>query len=245
MTINASQVVPRDFDAAAVDGWIRIEHPNFHIELEGAGVFGVVGQTSEIPGVLDRGPVTSTQYGLALESEFGGPSSPVRGGFDSGVASGDSAPGFGALVPAGAATAVPGDVTGSQVSYPNHTTSTTSSSTPTTTSIRSSSADHRDGDRRVLLPSAHPLDDGGGGAGDADALGRRDPVLRDAAQLHALRPAAARLRARPHVTWGHQDGFSIVLEYAVLFPFSAFNNPALGLTAQPAQLLRLRLNYAF
>lgn len=49
----------------------------------------------------------------------------------------------------------------------------------------------------------------------------------------------------PTVTWAHKDGFSASLEYAVLFPFSAFDNTVLDLTPHPAQSLRLLLVYAF
>ena len=40
-------------------------------------------------------------------------------------------------------------------------------------------------------------------------------------------------------------GWSIVLEYAALFPLAGLDNPELGLSAKPAQLLRLRLAYGF
>ena len=49
----------------------------------------------------------------------------------------------------------------------------------------------------------------------------------------------------PTLAYGGKEGFSAALEHAVLFPLSGLDNPQLGLGAKPAQLLRLRLSYAF
>ena len=40
-------------------------------------------------------------------------------------------------------------------------------------------------------------------------------------------------------------GFHALAEYAALFPLAGLDNPAQGLTAKPAQLVRLRLAYLF
>jgi hypothetical protein len=47
------------------------------------------------------------------------------------------------------------------------------------------------------------------------------------------------------LTWESKDGFDVLAEYAVLFPFGAFNNPAQNLNARPAQLARVRLAWKF
>jgi uncharacterized protein (TIGR04551 family) len=49
----------------------------------------------------------------------------------------------------------------------------------------------------------------------------------------------------PTVDYVCRDGFSAALEYAVLVPLSGLDNPTLGMEAQPAQLLRVRLGYGF
>ena len=41
------------------------------------------------------------------------------------------------------------------------------------------------------------------------------------------------------------DGFGAAIEHAILFPLAGLDNPQLGLRAQPAQLIRLRLTYSF
>jgi uncharacterized protein (TIGR04551 family) len=49
----------------------------------------------------------------------------------------------------------------------------------------------------------------------------------------------------PSLGWESADGFDALFEYAVLFPLAGLDNPAQGLSAQPAQLFRLRLAYKF
>ncbi len=49
----------------------------------------------------------------------------------------------------------------------------------------------------------------------------------------------------PTLSYESRDGFGAALEYAVLFPLSGFDNPAQKLSAKPAQLVRVRLVYAF
>jgi hypothetical protein len=53
------------------------------------------------------------------------------------------------------------------------------------------------------------------------------------------------LELDPTLAWKSRDGFGAALEYAVLFPFAGLDNPEQGLTARPAQLLRLRLAFEF
>jgi hypothetical protein len=47
------------------------------------------------------------------------------------------------------------------------------------------------------------------------------------------------------LSWDSKDGFDVLAEYAVLFPSAGFDNPAQGLSAQPAQLGRVRLAWRF
>ena len=49
----------------------------------------------------------------------------------------------------------------------------------------------------------------------------------------------------PALTYESREGFIAALEYAVLFPLAGLDNPALGLGATPAQLLRLRLQMLY
>jgi hypothetical protein len=49
----------------------------------------------------------------------------------------------------------------------------------------------------------------------------------------------------PTVTYRSDYGFEAALEQATLIPLAGFDNPALNLSAKPAQLWRLRLAYGF
>src|SRR6185369_7269636 len=49
----------------------------------------------------------------------------------------------------------------------------------------------------------------------------------------------------PTLAYGAKDGFGAAIEHAVLFPLIGLDNPALKLHPKPAQLIRLRLTYAF
>jgi len=112
----------RGLSATGVDGWLRVTHPWFRIELEFAAMFATIDQPSLIPGVLMRDSVSSNQYGVALENDIGPVDSPVSGGLDAGFASGDSAYGFGAFPGPSDPPARKGDLDGPQAVLPYDTT---------------------------------------------------------------------------------------------------------------------------
>jgi hypothetical protein len=49
----------------------------------------------------------------------------------------------------------------------------------------------------------------------------------------------------PTLAYQSDDGFSAALEHAVFFPGAGMDNPDLNLKAKTAQLIRLRLTFAF
>jgi hypothetical protein len=49
----------------------------------------------------------------------------------------------------------------------------------------------------------------------------------------------------PGLTYESHEGFTAALEYAALFPLGGLDNVQEGLTAKPAQLLRLRLQMVY
>jgi hypothetical protein len=49
----------------------------------------------------------------------------------------------------------------------------------------------------------------------------------------------------PTLAYASRDGFGIAFEYGVLFPLAGLDNTSAHLTAQPAQLGRVRLQYFF
>ena len=245
--VGPAQVVARDLSAHVVDGWARLEHEWFRVEVELAWVWARVGQASTLPGFEIPGAITSSQVGLAFESEIGTLDSAFAGGLDLGYASGDPAPGFGArpalddLTPP-----VPGDLDGAQATPP--------------------------GDRRVDNFRFHPdyrvdrilfreligtvtdafylrphvryrLLDFGSARLDASLSGVISWTTYAASAPGLEHPLGIELD--PTIAYHSDDGFAARLEYAVLFPLEGLDNPQLGLRAKPAQLLRVHLAYGF
>ncbi len=244
--IDAGQVMARGYAATATDLWLRLQLPRVRVEAEVAYLHARVDQPSLIPGVLLDRPVTSDQFGVAMESEWEHSGGRAAAGLDLGYASGDPAPGFGAFPDPGAAAPLPGDVDGPQASLP-----------------RDASVDnfrfHPDYRiDRILFREII------GTVTDAIYLrphGRWRLVDDRHAQLDAelaviwswaaqavSTPSGGRplgLELDPGLTYRTRDGFGAALEYAVLIPGSGLDNPGAGLSARPAQLWRLRLGYHF
>ena len=53
------------------------------------------------------------------------------------------------------------------------------------------------------------------------------------------------LEIDPTLRYDSRVGFTAALEQATLVPLAGLDNPALGRTAKPAQLWRMRMLYAF
>lgn len=244
--IDAAQVVPRDYAATAVDGWLRLVTPTLRVEVEAAMLLARIGQTSLLPGVLMRGEATSTQFGAALESEYGATDAAFRFGLDAGFASGDPAPGFGAFPAVLGPAPKAGELDGAQAAYP--------------ADLRADNfrfhSDYRI-DRLlfreiigtvtdVVYVRPHlrwRLIDAGPGSLTFSAAGVVSFAVEPTSTPNGTRPLG--LELDPSLTWTHVDGFSIAFDSAVLFPLSAFDNAAQGLSARPAALARLRLNWGF
>ncbi|MCA9679948.1 MAG: TIGR04551 family protein, partial [Myxococcales bacterium] len=241
---DPAQLMARDFSATSAGGWLRMLTPGFRLEAEAIYAHARVGQTSLIPGVELTQPATSNQVGLAVETEakLGG----LHLGVDGGFASGDDAPGFGAFPVPGAAAAQPGDLDGPQADPPGDTTVDNFRFHP----------DYRI-DRILFREIIGTI---------TDAAYLRPHVTARLADLgHAWIEAGATLIASwaiepsstpsgaralgvevdPTLTFGSRDGFRAALEYAVLLPGAAFDNPDQGLDAAPAQLWRVRVGYVF
>jgi uncharacterized protein (TIGR04551 family) len=245
VTVDASQVMSRGYQAFSTDAWVRLVTPTLRVEGEAALLLGRVAQPSLVPGLLLATPVTSTQWGFALESDYGAEDAAWHVGLDAGAASGDSAPGFGAF-PAANAQAVPGELDAPQASPPRDTTVNNFRFNP----------DYRV-DRILFRELLGTVTD----AAYAKPWVAWRPLRLSSGTLsfHAAAIGSVALFASSTPSgqaplgvevdgtarWESRDGFRASLEHAVLFPLSGLDNPALGLKAQPAQSLRLRLTYAF
>ena len=241
-----SQVMGRGLTATAVDGWFRLTAQSIRLELEVAAMTGTIEQASLVPGALLPHPVTSTQYGVALESEFGDPDGPFAFGFDAGAASGDSAFGFGAFVRPNDAAPRAGDLEGPQALPPYD---------YTVDNFRFHPDYHID---RILFReivgtvtdavyvrphmkwTAHRF-----------ATGQLALSLVGIASW-AMQPNSAPggqaplgVEIDPTVAYVNNNGFNLALEYGVLFPLSGMDNTQLEMEAQTDQIFRARIGFVY
>lgn len=241
-----SQVMGRGLIATAVDGWLRLTAPSVRLELEVAAMTGTIEQVSLVPGALLPHPVTSTQFGIAMESEFGDPEGAFAFGFDAGAASGDSAFGFGAFVGPNDAAPRAGDLDGPQSLPPYD---------YTVDNFRFHPDYHVD---RILFReiigtvtdavyvrphmkwTAHRF-----------ATGRLALSLVGIASW-AMQPNSAPggeaplgVEIDPTVAYENSNGFNLALEYGVLFPLSGMDNTQLDMEAQTAQIFRARIGFVY
>ncbi len=244
--LTPTDVVSRGYQATAVDGWMRLTGPWLRVETEIAGITSKVDQVSLVPGVLLPEGATSTQFGAALESMVGAAEDPVLWGLDAGFASGDSAPGFGALQGLQSSAPVPGDLDGPQASPPRDN---------TINNFRF----HRDyridrilfreiigtvTDAVYVRPHVQwRIHDFGAGELRLSLAG----VLSRAVETSSTPGGDAWLgfELDPTLSYRSRDGFSVALEHAILFPMAGLDNPDLRLVAKEAQIGRLRVMYMF
>jgi uncharacterized protein (TIGR04551 family) len=242
--VDAAQVVARGYEAAAADLWLRFEGANFRVEAEAAYLHASVEQSSLVPGVRFREPVTSDQFGVALETEFGDDEGRFRAGLDAGFASGDSAPGFGAFPEVGELPAQPGDLDGPQANPPFDN---------EVDNFRFHPDYHVD---RILFREII------GTVTDAvylkphfryDLLALKKSrvtfglaaVVSFAAAKESTPSGKAPLgfEIDPTLSYANDVGFRADLEQATLLPLAGLDG--VDLPAKPAQLWRVRLSYAF
>lgn len=244
--LDRNQVIRRNFSGQLYDGWIRFVSDSIRIEAEAALSMATIEEVSLIPGARFNTPVTSTQYGFAVETEFGSPLARLSGGLNLGFASGDRAPGFGARPTTQSTRAQAGDLEGAQANPPF--------------------------DRTVDNFRFHPdyqidqilFREIIGTVTDAFYLRphlRVDLWRRTAGRLQ-LKMAAVFSRAvfasstpgnqenlgieiDPSLSYRSLDGFGMDLDYGVLFPLAGLDNVVQDRSAKPAHLLKVRLSYAF
>ena len=238
-------VMRRGYKAGVINGWLRFQTPGFKLEAEAGVLIADAEQASLLPGVLLRDRVRSLQVGGAVETTIGAPGSVFIGGLNLGAASGDPAPGFGAFPPAGS-TPRAGELDGPQLDIPRDTRIDNFRFHP----------DYRV-DRILFAELVGTVTDAWYVRPWAKArlLDFRSYQLELAADATFSRAfyasstpgndAGLGMELHAALTWASKDGFDVLAEYAVLFPFAGFDNPAQSLKAQPAQIGRVRLAWRF
>jgi uncharacterized protein (TIGR04551 family) len=189
--------------------------------------------------------VTLTQYGAALRSDFFGDTDEAfSAGLDAGIASGDSAPGFGAFPSLGAPPPRPGDLDGAQANLRDDFTINNFRFHP----------DYRI-DQILFREIIGTVTD----AAYVRPHVRQDFVHTPHSRLTGTLAAIAStalyasstpggkaplgVEVDPSLTFAASDGFTFALEQGLFFPMAAFDNTTLGLSAKPAQIWRLRVSY--
>jgi uncharacterized protein (TIGR04551 family) len=233
-----SDLMARGFSATTGGLWFRFTTQRARVELEAVYARARVDQPSLVPGVLLDQAATSDQFGLAVETElaFGA----HRAGIDAGVASGDDAPGFGAFPVPGAAAPRPGDLDGAQADPPGDTTVDNFRFHP----------DYRV-DRILFREIIGTVTDAFYLRAHGDLVIARyftgNLHLSLAAIFSAALEAASTpggdnllgLELDPTIAYDNDDGWSMAIDYAVLFPFAGLSSATQ--IAQPAQLVRFRV----
>ncbi|MBX3190357.1 MAG: TIGR04551 family protein [Labilithrix sp.] len=242
---GGSGIMARGYRATGFDAWLRFTLPWARIEAEGALLTATVDQPSLVPGVLFRDPAKSRQIAAALQTDFGAVDGVVAGGVDAGYASGDPAPGFGVVQRPNARAPQPGDIDGPQA-------------IPRRDNRVDNFRMHPDFriDRILFREILGAVTD----AVYARPHGRVRLARAKSAQLTAHTAVIASTAVEKTSTPSGKaplgvevdpslvfetHSFLAALDYAVLFPLSGFDNTVTNVSAKPAQLVRLRLNYLF
>jgi uncharacterized protein (TIGR04551 family) len=241
-TFTSDDLSSRGFTATTTGGWLRLSGTGYRVEAEVAYAAANIAQPSLIPGAALTEAITSSQLGAALESDFA--LGPAKLGFDAGYASGDSAPGFGAYP--GTTASPAGSLEGAQANLPGD---------HTVDNFRFHPDYHIDQilfreiigtitDAIYLRPHARTtLLTAGAGRLEAGAA-----LIASWAVDASSTPGGARalgVELDPELRYASRDGFAVTLDYGVLFPGAAFDNPTAHLTARTAQSLRARVVFAF
>ena len=245
--ITSSQIMDRNLNASVFNLWLKLTHPYMHIEMEAAYVEAELGQLSLLPGLKIPQKVKSKQFGGVIESEFGDKEKMFTAGLDLGYASGDPAPGFGATSSLDDINiAKPGDLNGVQISAPNDLSIENFQFHPDyhVDKILFKEIIGTVTDAFYLRPHVRfKLLDFGSARLNFITAG-----IISWTNFAASAPGNEKLLGAeidPSLTYHSDDGFIVALDYAILFPFAGLNNIEKNLSANSAQLLKLRVTYGF
>ncbi len=231
-------LVHRGLFAFASDLWFGLRRGPFSLDVEAALVLGKIENSSLQPGTEILQRTTSRQLGGVARAALEWPR--IKVNLEVGLASGDSAPGFGVRPPLTQYSAQPGDLEGPQLRLPADT---------TVDNFRFSPDYHID-----LILWRHII----GTVSDAfyaRQSARWKPVrglwldlalissfaMESASTLSGERPLGVELDAA--VGYRLEPGFVFQLAYGALFPLSGFRNLGLGLDPEPAHTMHLVLAF--
>ncbi len=238
----SSELVERNAWSFVTSLWFMLRTSWLRLEFEAVYGQGEIGNSSLLPGIKLTKPLTSQQFGGALQFAVAPPKGRWGLGAEIGLASGDNAPGFGVTASKQQSKTQPGDLDGPQINYPKDTTANNFRFHPSyridqifwrriigtvTDAIYFKGAGHLDLTQRLrlwssvlysrtLYPSTAP--------GDNANLG----VEWDAGFRYNFDP-----------------GFEVRFTFAAFFPFAGLRNNALNLEPQIAVASHLVLGFVF
>lgn len=244
--ITQTALLERNYQARAFDGWFRFTAPKARIEWEAAYMIASIGNPSLLSGVAFEETVTSNQFGMALETELGDPEGKLRYGLDLGLASGDSAPGFGARAHFLDTPPVAGDLDGPQFSVGKDNTVDNFRFHPDFQIDRILWREIIGTVTDAIYIKPHlewELAKAGPGI-----LKLHQGLVYSMAMEGNSTPSGEQplgLEWDPSIEYVSTDGMGFQVDYAILFPLDGLENTIEGLNARPAQLIRTHLRYRF
>jgi uncharacterized protein (TIGR04551 family) len=244
--LDRGQLMIRGYQAAATDAWLRLTGRWFRVEAEAAYLWAKVEQPSLIPGVELPRPATSNQGGFALESEIGEVAGRWSAGVDAGFASGDRAPGFGAFPATNGPAPQPGDLEGAQAlpPYDNAVNNFRFHSDYRIDRILFREIIGTVTDATYVRPHArYTAWRGHTGQLDLHLAGVFSAAVEPTSAPGQQRPLGIELD--PSIVFRTNFELEAAFEPAWLFPLAGLDNVASGVSAKPAQLYRMRLQFNF
>ena len=240
--VKPKDQVLRNAWSVLADVWFRLRTRSLRIELEAVYSQGGIENSSLVPGVTLTRPLTASQFGGVLQVAW----APLEGrwgaGLEVGLASGDSAPGFGAYAPTDQARTVPGDLDGPQIDYPRDT---------TTDNFRFNSEYRVDLIfwRRIVGRITDALYLKASGHFDLTGRLRLWASAIYSRALSASTPpggvADLGIEVDAGLRYDYDPGFDIRLTFGVFLPFAGLKNTVLGIDPSPATALHLVMGFVF
>jgi uncharacterized protein (TIGR04551 family) len=238
-----SAFVERGLKSFSGDLWVLVHKGPIRWELEAATVLGRIADSSSIPGISLREPTVVRQWGgltsLAYQFRF-----PLRLRLEVGVASGDSAPGFGVRFPNGQTSTVRGDADGPQLRPPVDNSVDNFAFHPDyhVDLILWRRIVGRVTDAVYVKPTIRA-----GPFGNAQHHVTLDLSVVESSALYATSPPGQARHLGTEIDlvarYRLDLGFEASLSYGVLVPGAGFRNLELGLDPRPAQLFEAILAY--
>ena len=235
--------VNRGLKSFSGDLWFLLHKGGLRWEIEAATVLGQIGDSTNVPGINYRQATVVRQWGgvtsLAYQFHF-----PVRLRAEVGVASGDSAPGFGVRFANGQTQTVKGDLDGPQLRPPADNSVDNFAFHPDyrVDLILWRRIVGRVTDAVYVKPTLRL-----GPFGNSQHHVTIDLSLIDSTALYAATPPgqAHRLGDELDVELRYrlELGFEALLSYGVFFPGAGFRNLDLSLAPKPAQTFEAILAY--